>query len=208
MHRHGRIAGLRLSKFAPQTLEALGRALPGYAAFDNPVDVTAEVLVNAEVGYAALKATASDPNTDLVLVPIPVEYGKTSAMLADSMVRVQSEQSTPIVPVWMSDRTGEGHRKMIEGGLMPMRAVGNAVQAVKRFIEYGKWQAQFDHNWRPLGEIAPRRAKGDCAALSEAGGKALLARAGVTVPGGVVAPRPARRRRPSAMWPQKAPARP
>ena len=64
------IAGLTLSTFAPQTLEALSRALPGYAAFDNPVDVTAEVLVNAEVGYAALKATASDPNTDLVLVPV------------------------------------------------------------------------------------------------------------------------------------------
>ena len=181
------IAGLTLSKFAPETLGALSRALPGYAAFDNPVDVTAEVLVNAEVGYAALKATASDPNTDLVLVPIPVEYGKTSAMLADSMVRVQSEESTPIVPVWMSDRTGEGQRKMIEGGLMPMRAVGNAVLAVKRFIEYGKWRAQFDHDWHPLGETAPRKAEGASATLSEAGGKALLAGAGVTVPGGVVA---------------------
>ena len=184
-------AGLTLSKFAPDTLEALGRALPGYAAFDNPVDVTAEVLVNAEVGYAALKATASDPNTDLVLVPIPVEYGKTSAMLADSMVRVQSEEQTPIVPVWMSDRTGEGHRKMIEGGLMPMRAVGNAVLAVKRFIEYGKWRAQFDHNWHPLGETrAALKPDGDNSTLSEAAGKALLAHAGVTAPGGVVAKSP------------------
>lgn len=182
------ISGLTLSKFAPQTLEALSQALPGYAAFDNPVDVTAEVLVNAEVGYAALKATASDPNTDLVLVPIPVEYGKTSAMLADSMVRVQSEEATPIVPVWMSDRTGEGHRKMIEGGLMPMRAVGNAVLAVKRFIEHGKWRAQFDPDWHPLGETAPApKQSGEISTLSEARGKALLKQAGVTVPGGVVA---------------------
>ena len=182
------ISGLSLSKFSPETLEALSRALPGYAAFDNPVDVTAEVLVNAEVGYAALKATASDPNTDLVLVPIPVEYGKTSAMLADCMVRVQSEDATPIVPVWMSDRTGEGHRKMIDGGLMPMRAVGNAVLAVKRFIEYGKWRTQFDQDWRPLGEAAPAgQQAGEPSTLSEARGKALLADAGVTVPGGVVA---------------------
>lgn len=182
------IAGLALSTFAPETLEALGRALPGYAAFDNPVDVTAEVLVNAEVGYAALKATASDPHTDLVLVPIPVEYGKTSAMLADCMVRVQSEGSTPIVPVWMSDRTGEGHRKMIEGGLMPMRAVGNAVLAVKRFIDYGKWRARHDAGWRPLGESAPAgAATAERPTLSEARGKQLLAAAGVTVPGGVVA---------------------
>ncbi|QQX82795.1 acetate--CoA ligase family protein [Cupriavidus necator] len=181
-------AGLTLSKFAPETLEALARALPGYAAFDNPVDVTAEVLVNAEVGYAALKATACDPNTDLVLVPIPVEYGKTSAMLADSMVRVQSEEATPIVPVWMSDRTGEGHRKMIEGGLMPMRAVGNTVLAVKRFIEYGRWKAAFDQRWEPLGAVSAGAAEATAGTtLSEARGKTLLAQAGITVPGGVVA---------------------
>lgn len=181
-------AGLTLSKFAPTTLAALGEALPGYAAFDNPVDVTAEVLVNAEVGYAALKATARDPNTDLVLVPIPVEYGKTSAMLADSMVRVQAEESTPIVPVWMSDRTGEGHRKMIDGGLMPMRAVGNAVLAVKRFIWYGKWRAGFDAGWQPLGARAPAAKRpGEAVTLSEARGKALLAQAGVTVPEGKLA---------------------
>ncbi len=183
------LAGLKLAEFAPATLEALRQALPGFAAFSNPVDVTAEVLVNTEVSYATLKATASDPNTDLVLVPIPVEYGKTTAMLADSMVRVQSEEtSTPIVPVWMSDRSGEGQRKMIDGGLMPMRAVGNAVLAVKRFIEYGRWKAAFDRAWQPLDSTA---AAGTPANLSEARTKALLENAGVLTPKGVVARSPA-----------------
>ncbi|AQV98662.1 acyl-CoA synthetase [Cupriavidus necator] len=183
------MAGLKLAEFAPATIEALKEALPGFAAFSNPVDVTAEVLVNTEVSYATLKATASDPNTDLVLVPIPVEYGKTTAMLADSMVRVQSEQTaTPIVPVWMSDRTGEGQRKMIDGGLMPMRAVGNAVLAVKRFIEYGRWKAEFDHQWQPLASVA---GIGATANLSEARTKALLETAGIATPGGVVARSPA-----------------
>ncbi|RDK08867.1 acetate--CoA ligase family protein [Cupriavidus lacunae] len=183
------MAGLKLAEFAPATIEALKEALPGFAAFSNPVDVTAEVLVNTEVSYATLKATASDPNTDLVLVPIPVEYGKTTAMLADSMVRVQSEQTaTPIVPVWMSDRTGEGQRKLIDGGLMPMRAVGNAVLAVKRFIEYGRWKAGFDHQWQPLASVA---GTGATANLSEAKTKALLETAGVSTPRGVVARSPA-----------------
>ncbi len=160
------LAGLKLSEFAPHTIEALRQALPGYAAFTNPVDVTAEVLVNTEVGYATLQATAADPNTDLVLVPIPVEYGKTTAMLADSMVRVQLEETnTPIVPVWMSDRTGEGHRKMIDGGLMPMRAVGNAVLAIQRFIEYGHWKAKFERDWRPLSDVTGVEATSN---LSEA----------------------------------------
>ncbi|MBF6989219.1 acetate--CoA ligase family protein [Cupriavidus sp. IK-TO18] len=183
------LAGLKLSEFAPATIEALRNALPGFAAFNNPVDVTAEVLVNTEVSYATLKATAADPHTDLVLVPIPVEYGTTTAMLADSMVRVQAEETnTPIVPVWMSDRTGEGQRKMIDGGLMPMRAVGNAVLAVQRFIEYGKWKARFECEWRPLAEVSSADATAN---LSEARTKALLEKAGVPTPGGIVARSPA-----------------
>lgn len=183
------LAGLKLSEFAPATIEALRNALPGFAAFNNPVDVTAEVLVNTEVSYATLKATAADPHTDLVLVPIPVEYGKTTAMLADSMVRVQAEETnTPIVPVWMSDRTGEGQRKMIDGGLMPMRAVGNAVLAVQRFIEYGKWKARLEREWRPLAEVSSADATAN---LSEARTKALLEKAGVPTPGGIVARSPA-----------------
>lgn len=177
-------AGLTLSSFEPATIEALGKALPGFAAINNPVDVTAEVLVNAEVSYATLKATASDPNTNLVLVPIPVEYGQTTVLMADSMVKVQGEVDTPIVPVWMSDRTGEGHRRMIDGGLMPMRAVGNAVLAVKRFIEYGRWRAGFDSQWRPLGNMATSDHRAN---LSEAASKALLERSGVPVPQGIVA---------------------
>ncbi|BDB27489.1 acyl-CoA synthetase [Cupriavidus sp. TA19] len=183
------LAGLKLSEFAPATIEALRNALPGFAAFSNPVDVTAEVLVNTEVSYATLKATAADPNTDLVLVPIPVEYGKTTAMLADSMVRVQSEETgTPIVPVWMSDRTGEGHRKMIDGGLMPMRAVGNAVLAIQRFIEYGRWKSGFEREWQPLANVAGTEATAN---LSEARTKALLEKAGIPTPRGVVARSPA-----------------
>ncbi|NLP62619.1 acetate--CoA ligase family protein [Paraburkholderia sacchari] len=178
------LAGLTLTRFAPQTLQKLRDTLPGYAAIDNPVDVTAEVLVNAEVSHAALKATASDPNTDIVLVPIPVEYGRTTTLLGASLVDVQREVSTPIVPVWMSDRTGEGHRTIIEGGLMPMRAVGNAVLAVKRFIEYGRWRTRFDSAWVPLGAIASHAAN---MGLSEARTKALLAKIGIPVPNGCVA---------------------
>ncbi|WP_349605875.1 MULTISPECIES: acetate--CoA ligase family protein [Cupriavidus] len=177
-------AGLKLAEFEPATIDALAKALPGFAAINNPVDVTAEVLVNAEVSYTTLKATASDANTDLVLVPIPVEYGQTTVLLADSMVRVQDEVDTPIVPVWMSDRTGEGQRRMIDGGLMPMRAVGNAVLAVRRFIEYGRWRAGFDGAWRPLGNVA---ASDGTTNLSEARTKALLELAGIPVPRGVVA---------------------
>lgn len=181
------LGGLVMSEFAPQTRHALSQLLPDYAAIDNPVDVTAEVLVDPSLTYTALKTTAEDPNTDIVMVPIPVEYGQTTTLLGESMVRVQRDVKTPIVPIWMSDRTGEGHRHMIEGGLMPMRSVRNAVRAMRRYIEYGRWKAQRDPDWAPLGR---NRQPASTATLSEVDAKFLLQRAGVAVPASRMAATP------------------
>jgi len=188
---HIGMAGLELASFEPATLAALGEALPSYATFDNPVDVTAEVLVDATLCDRTLKATALDANTDLVVVPIPVEYGRTTEMLARSMVKVQQEVDTPIVPVWMSDRSGEGQRIMIEGGLMPMRSLRGLARALTRYIGYGAWLAQFDPEWEPLGSAAlahsPATTAPTTTTLNEAAAKAVLQRAGVSTPAGLVA---------------------
>lgn len=183
---HIGVAKLELSSFAPQTLQTLGAALPSYAAYDNPVDVTAEVLVDSTLTDITLKATAEDPNTDLVVVPIPVEYGRTTELLAQSMVKVQQEVSTPIVPVWMSDRGGEGQRLLVEGGLMPMRSLRGAARALTRYIGYGHWRAAFQPGWQPLGSSRQDAPPGTVT-LTEAAAKAVLVGAGVPAPEGIVA---------------------
>lgn len=175
--------GLKMSTFAPETLAGLRAALPSYAAIDNPVDVTAEVLVNKDITYTTLKTTASDPNTDVVIVPIPVEYGRTTQLMAESMVRVQREVGIPIVPVWMSDRTGEGLRILIEGGLMPLRSVRNTVRAIQRYAQWGRWRSAFDAAWEPLGSTGAAPAT---RALDEATAKRVLRDAGIPTPLGEV----------------------
>ncbi|MDM0015350.1 acetate--CoA ligase family protein [Variovorax sp. J22P168] len=184
---HVGVARLELSRFAPQTLAALGNALPSYAAFDNPVDVTAEVLVDSALTDVTLKATAEDPHTDLVVVPIPVEYGRTTELLASSMVKVQQTVATPIVPVWMSDRSGAGQRILIDGGLMPMRSLRGMARALTRYIGYGRWRAGLQPDWRPLGSAAHPQADATATvSLTEAAAKAVLKQCGVTVPAGIV----------------------
>ncbi|MET0542297.1 MAG: acetate--CoA ligase family protein [Variovorax sp.] len=182
---HVGVAKLQLSTFAPQTLESLGSALPSYAAFDNPVDVTAEVLVDSALSDITLKATALDPHTDLVVVPIPVEYGRTTELLARSMVKVQQEVDTPIVPVWMSDRTGAGQRILIEGGLMPMRSLRGMARALTRYIGYGQWRSAIQQDWQPLSS-AQKAEPSATVSLTEAAAKAVLQSAGVPVPEGIV----------------------
>lgn len=176
-------AGLELSSFAPPTLEALREALPAYAAIDNPVDVTALVLTDKDITYRTLKTVADDPDTGILAVPIPAEFGPTTARLADSMVRVQQGVQVPIVPIWMSDRSGEGHRAMIDGGLMPMRSVRNAVTAMRRHRDHGRWRTERDAAWQPLIAPAPT---GHTAALTEVAAKAVLRAIGIRTPEGVL----------------------
>lgn len=178
------IEGLEMAELAPQTLEKLKQVLPPYAPLGNPVDVTGEVLANADIAHATIDATVKDPNTQVVLVPIPVEYGKTTKLLAECMVKAQQGEKTPIVPIWMSDLEGEGHRLMVEGGLAPIRSVRNAVLAVQRFVGYGRWHATRDDAWKPLGRA--QEATGERKTLTEAEAKQRLQAAGVNAPVGAV----------------------
>ncbi|WP_235024761.1 hypothetical protein [Caballeronia arvi] len=48
-------ASLELATFTGDTLSQLRAALPDYAAIDNPVDVTAEVLVDSSLSYTTIE---------------------------------------------------------------------------------------------------------------------------------------------------------
>jgi acyl-CoA synthetase (NDP forming) len=175
-------AGLVLADLAPETTEALAAKLPAYAALGNPVDTTTVTLTNPGVIEETLAAVANDPGVSLVMMPMPLDYGPVSLTVAQRMVAAQALTSVPLVPVWMSERTGAAYRCFAEAGMVPMRSLRNAAKAFRRYIDHGAWQA----GPMPAGmgaglPDAPTRS------LSEAEGKALLRGAGLTVPQGVLA---------------------
>lgn len=172
--------GLTLAKFAPETRELLANHLPDYAAIDNPVDTTAAVLSDAALIEKTLGAVASDPNLGCVIVPIALDYGDTTIQMARTIIAAQQGCATPIVPIWMSDRMGEGYRMLVEHGFAPPRSVGKGVKAIRRWVEYGRWKRA-----HPLADtMVPTAALPAAAAtrsLSEAQAKQQLLAAGVRV---------------------------
>lgn len=170
--------GLTLATFAPETRELLRNHLPDYAAIDNPVDTTAAVLSDAALIEKTLGAVASDPNLGCVIVPIALDYGETTIQMARTIIAAQKGCATPIVPIWMSDRMGEGYRMLVEHGFAPPRSVGKGVKAIRRWVEYGRWKRA-----HPLADTrVPTAALPVAAAtrfLSEAEAKQQLLAAGV-----------------------------
>lgn len=173
-------AGLTLAQFTPHTRELLGSLLPAYAALDNPVDTTAAVLSDPALIEKSLSAVAVDPNLGCVIVPIALDYGDTTIQLARTIIAAQKGSATPIIPIWMSDRMGEGYRMLVEGGFAPPRSVGKAVKAIQRWVEYGRWKRSrgTQPTMQPMAVLPPATAT---RSLSEAEAKGQLQASGINL---------------------------
>ncbi len=175
--------GLELCRFSDETLDRLRTAMPDYAGISNPVDATAHILIDAEIGYHGLKAVVEDPAADIVLYPFPCDYAELTGRIAETAVRVHRETDTPIVSVWTSDRLGEGWRHLVDGGLVPSRCVKKSAMLIRRWIDHGKWIAARNRLWRPL-DLPPR---GEPVQYAEPSAKRRLRMHGVESPEGGVA---------------------
>jgi acyl-CoA synthetase (NDP forming) len=177
------VAGLEMAEFTAATASRLKAVLPSFAALENPVDTTTEVLVNPSIMYDSLRAVLTDPNVALTLVPVPIEMGDTTAELARAAVRLGRETNAAILPVWMTDRLGEGFRIFAQGGLVPARSVLRAVQTAAHWQDYGRRLQTLDPSWVPtlLKVPAPDGGVRARKVWSEGAAKLELAKHGIAV---------------------------
>ncbi|WP_422085175.1 acetate--CoA ligase family protein [Variovorax sp.] len=174
------LAGLTLAEFAPHTTELLRSKLPDYAAVNNPVDTTAAVLSDADLIESTLGAVAADPNLGCVIAPIALDYGETTIRMAQTIIAAQARVQSPIVPIWMSDRLGEGYRMLVAAGFAPPRSVGKAITAIKRWTEWGqRHRGMAGQSVRRRPASMPQAPAGAVRNLSELEAKTLLGQAGI-----------------------------
>ncbi len=175
-------AGLTLAAFTPETTAVLRAKLPDYAAIDNPVDTTAMVLSDKTVVETTLGCVANDANLGLTIVPIALDYGETTTRMADNIINAQKGCAAPIVPIWMSDRLGEGYQRLVAAGFAPPRSVGKAISAIQRWVDYGRWKrANPDIQPIALPPLAAPLGEDATRSLSEAQAKQLLRDAGIAL---------------------------
>jgi acyl-CoA synthetase (NDP forming) len=179
------LSELELARFSPQTFAKLRELLPSYAAIANPLDTSGNILATPQLLYPTLKTVVEDPDVSITLFPIPLDYGKFIEIACEAIIRVRAETGAMIVPVWMSDRMGAGYAKLVAAGVVPIRSLGNAAKAIKRWRAHGQRLRQFDPKWSPLAldaaNIAPAQR---VRTLTEVDAKALLAARGVGIPAG------------------------
>lgn len=180
--------GVALTTFQPETTQALAAQFPAYAAVGNPVDTTTAVLSQKGLFDSTLLAVCQDPGVALTVLPVAIDYGSVTVETAEAVVRVQARSPVPILPIWMSDRCGEGFDIYARAGIVPARSVGKAVKAVRRWLDHGRWLQRPDRlDWAPDPTLGLTPRPGPALQLNEADAKRWLASQGLPVPEAVLA---------------------
>jgi acyl-CoA synthetase (NDP forming) len=153
--------------------EKLKAALPGFAALDNPIDVTGALLGNAQLFGDVLPIVGDDAQSDLLMLALPVAgTGYDVPRFARDLAGFQARygQTVALAAPQQSVRA-------------PFEAAGIATFASERVAMDALAQLA-DHAAllrRPPAPVAAVPLLGTTRALNEADGMALLARAGIAV---------------------------
>jgi acyl-CoA synthetase (NDP forming) len=172
-------AGLPMPRFSDETQRGLRYLLPDFAAIDNPVDTTADILRNQDAATQCLRLVCNDPNIGVVLLPIPMDYAEVTDKIAESIVEVARNASATLVPVWMSRRLGGGFQILEESGLAPFFSLTDAIRTLKAI-----WPADRIVQNSIATSLAIKASENrlKAKALSEVKSKKILSEIGIKMP--------------------------
>ncbi len=162
-----------LAAVSPEARARLAKALPRFAALDNPIDVTGALLGNPQLLGGVLPIVGEDARSDVLMLALPVAgTGYDVPGFARDLADFQNRF---------------GHAVALAAPQQPVRApfeeLGIATFASERAAMDAL--AQLADHWallsRPAAPIASPLPSGETRALNEAEGLAMLAQAGIPV---------------------------
>jgi len=174
-------AGLGVPSLSDATCARLGEQLSALATAQNPLDVTADLVVNEPGRLGAVCASmAADASVEQLLIILSVVVGHTAMAVAESLCHLRRQAGLPISVVYLAshDRTIEVRAALADAGVPVFDSLTTAVDALARVTRAVP---------RPRTLTAPvRGAALDIVVVTEAAGAPYLRAVGVPVPDGVL----------------------
>jgi acyl-CoA synthetase (NDP forming) len=166
----------RAIPLAPVSEASRGRlkqALPGFAALDNPIDVTGALLGNPHLLGAVLPIVGEDAQSDVLMLALPVAgTGYDVPGFARDLADFQNRFGHAVALAAPQQSVRAPFEKL---GIATFASERAAMDAL----------AQLADHWallsRPAAPIASPLSSGETRALNEAEGLAMLAQAGIPV---------------------------
>src|SRR4029077_4851423 len=95
--------GVELPPPAPETSEKLKQVVPAFGSVQNPADITAESLKNAQMYGHCITAFADDPAFGAVVVPMISAFKPTTVERAEYLCELAGSLKKPVCVVWLNE---------------------------------------------------------------------------------------------------------
>lgn len=160
--------GLRVTKLREETTASLRSVIPAFGSPNNPVDITAQGLVNPALMRDSLKILLSDPGVDIAIAWLSFS-DKFAEITVQSFVEAKAQTTKPFIVCWMG-MPDTAAKLMRAAGIPYLRSAEPAVDAAAALIRYAEarrcWMA--DESARKaiaLPEISLPAANGPVSSL-------------------------------------------
>jgi acetyltransferase len=131
--------GVEISELQPETLKITREVVPSFGSSLNPIDMTAQVISNADGFPTLLRAMTRDPGIDALLVVITMASGQLGMRLADDVIKAARTTEKPIVVAWTSGLTlVKDHFEVLKNARVPVfQSPVRAIRALSALMRYG-----------------------------------------------------------------------
>ena len=128
--------GLRVATLAPETVSALQKVVPVFGATGNPVDITAQGLVDPSLMRESLKILLSDPGVDVAVAWLAFTE-KAADATVQSFLEAKAHTNKPFVVSWVGIPE-HALKALREQGIAVLRGAEPAVDAVAALVNYAR----------------------------------------------------------------------
>lgn len=129
---------LDIPELSAGTQKEIMEVIPAYGSAINPVDVTAQVLNEAEGFLKVLQAMVDTPAIDALVIVVTMIVGEPGRQMAEDIVRMSRCTRKPMTVAWTAgDRVmGDNLNVLVEGGVQFYRSPVRAVRAMGALMNY------------------------------------------------------------------------
>ncbi len=128
--------GLDVATLAAATTEALKTVVPVFGSTANPVDITAQGLVDPSIMRRSLEILLSDPGVDIAVVWLAFTE-KHADVTVQTFAEVKARSPKPFIVSWVGIPDA-ALVKMREHGIAALRGAEPAVDAAAALVRYGQ----------------------------------------------------------------------
>ncbi|HSN41808.1 MAG TPA: acetate--CoA ligase family protein, partial [Burkholderiales bacterium] len=128
--------GLTVATLTPASVKALLEIVPAFGSTGNPVDITAQGLVDPSIMRESLKLLLKDPGVDVVVVWLAFTE-KHADITVQTFAEVKAQTNKPFIVSWVGI-PDEALAKMRAHGIVTLRGAEPAVDAAAALVRYAE----------------------------------------------------------------------